>query len=167
MLRVVWIIFNTYYFHWQRSLVLYYTVKLLKKNFCYQTHCTFFSNQLLKYSFRYNEIFINYYKGSKDSNFYNFLKSFVFFCPFCLEAFSFSSPWTWFRVYPKWYFITSIDRFRVKHGMTIWGRKFTNSNWTKMDFYWTLFSIFIYPSPELRPPSPTRGEGNKSPIWEF
>ena len=40
-------------------------------------------------------------------------------------------------------------------------------NWTKTDFWWTLFSNLIFPSPELRPPSPTRGEGNKSPILGF
>ena len=47
------------------------------------------------------------------------------------------------------------------------GRKFTNPNWTKTDFYWTLFSIFIHPSPEFRPHPLTMGKGNKSPIWEF
>ena len=42
---------------------------------------------------------------------------------------------------------------------TLNGRKFSNSNWTKTDFWWTLFSIFIYPSPELRPSSPHKGRG--------
>jgi len=42
-----------------------------------------------------------------------------------------------------------------------------NSNYSKSDFCYSLNLIFIYPSPELRPPSPTRGEGNKSHFWEF
>ena len=50
---------------------------------------------------------------------------------------------------------------------TLNGRKFTNPYWTKTDFYWTLFSIFIHPSPEFRPHPLAMGKGNKSLIWGF
>ena len=82
----------------------------------------------------------------------------LWFCEKCL---------VFHRVYLVWFTTTSIDRFWVKLRMTIWDRKYRFLKRTKTDFYWTLLSIFIYPSPELRPPSPTRGEGNKSPLWEF
>ena len=87
-------------------------------------------------------------------------------------------PWNKFRVTIRLYFIVQFARksFSSLRGRKheaiqllpiLNSRKFRILNWTKMVFWWTLFSIFIHPSPELHPPSPTRGEGNKSYFWEF